>query len=126
MQQKIDDGIIFVKATNEEEAVIKTWRMMKKDKEKGYWYGLITRPLLENLKRNGGLIPPAKKILDEMMRVQAAVDLERVKPDKEIKPRYKYPVKAKLFTHQTRAANMALMVFGVVKPERTGQWSTKK
>ena len=121
MQQKIDDGFIYVKASKEEEAVIKTWRMMKKDKEKGYWYGSISRPLLENLKRNGGLIPPAKKILDDMLTVQAAVDAERVKPDKDIKPMYKYPVKTKLFTHQTRAANMALMVFEVVPPEgRTG------
>ncbi len=117
MQQKIDNGIIFVKASREEEAVIKTWRMMKKDKDKGFWYGAITRPLLENLKRNGGLIPPAKKILDDMLTVQAAVDKERTKPDKEVKARYKYPVKAKLFTHQTRAANMALMVFGIVDPE---------
>lgn len=117
MQQKIDDGFIYVKASKEEEAVIKTWRMMKKDKEKGYWYGAISRPLLENLKRNGGLIPPAKKILDDMLTVQAAVDAERIKPDKSISPRYKYPIKAKLFTHQIRAANMALMVFGVVPPE---------
>jgi len=117
MQQKIDNGIIFVKASKEEEAVIKTWRMMKKDKDKGYWYGEITRPLLENLQRNGGLIPPAKAILKEMLTVQAAVDAERLKPDKEIKPRYKYPVKAKLFTHQTRAANMALMVFGILPPD---------
>ena len=121
MRQKIDNGIIYVQPSKEEEAVIKTWRMMKKDKEKGYWYGAISRPLLENLKRNGGLIPPAKKILDDMLTVQAAVDAERIKPDKSISPRYKYPVKAKLFTHQVRAANMALMVFGVVPPEgRTG------
>ena len=117
MQQKIDDGMIFVRASKEEEAVIKTWRLMKKDKEKGYWYGSISRPLLENLKRNGGLIPPAKKILDEMLTVQAAVNTERIKPDSKIKARYKYPVKVKLFTHQTRAANMALMVFGIVDPK---------
>nr|DAS03448.1 MAG TPA: hypothetical protein [Caudoviricetes sp.] len=117
MQQKIEDGIIFVKPTKEKEAIIKTWRMMKKDKEKGYWYGEITRPLLENLQRNGGLIPPARKILNDMLAVQKAVDAERVRPTKEIKPRYKYPVKAKLFTHQIRAANMALMVFGILPPD---------
>lgn len=120
MQQKIEDGIIFVKPTKEKEAIIKTWRMMKKDKEKGYWYGEITRPLLENLQRNGGLIPPAKAILKEMLTVQKAVDAERLKPDKEIKARYQYPVKAKLFTHQIRAANMALMAFGILTPD--GKW----
>lgn len=117
MQQKIEDGIIFVKASKEENAIIKTWRMMKKDKEKGYWYGEITRPLLENLRKSGGLIPQAKAILKEMLTVQKAVDAERLKPDKEIKARYKYPVKAKLFTHQIRAANMALMVFGILPPD---------
>lgn len=117
MQQKIEDGIIFVKASKEEDTIIKNWRMMKKDKEKEYWYGEISRPLLENLQRNGGLIPPARKILNDMLAVQKAVDAERVRPTKEIKPRYKYPVKAKLFTHQIRAANMALMILGVVKPK---------
>lgn len=122
MQQKIEDRIIFVKPTKEEEAIIKNWRMMKKDKKKEYWYGEISRPLLENLQRNGGLIPPARKILNDMLAVQKAVDTERVKPDKEIKPRYKYPVKAKLFTHQIRAANMALMIFGILPPE---EWSRR-
>jgi len=117
MQQKIEDRIIFVKPTKEEEAIIKNWRMMKKDKKKEYWYGEISRPLLENLQRNGGLIPPARKILNDMLAVQKAVDTERVKPDKEVKARYKYPVKAKLFTHQIRAANMALMVFGILPPD---------
>lgn len=117
MQQKIDKGMIFVKATKEEEATIKTWRMMKKDKNKGYWYGEITRSLLENLKRIGGLIPPAKHILKEMVAIQDAVDAERVKPDNEVVCYKKPPVKVKLFKHQQRAYNMALMVFGIIKPE---------
>lgn len=117
MQQKIEGGTIFVRASREEEAVIKTWRMMKKDKEKGYWYGQISRALLENLKRNGGLIPPAKKILDEMLMVQAAVDAERIRPDPEVHCYRKPPVKADLFRHQQRAYNMALMVFGLVDPK---------
>lgn len=117
MQQKVENGIIFVRATTEEDAVIKTWRMMKKDKEKGYWHGEITRPLLENLKRNGGLIPPAKAILDGMLKVQAAVDAERVRPDPEVHCYREPPVKAKLFKHQQRAYNMALITFGLVDPE---------
>lgn len=116
MLQKIENGLIFVKADKEQEAVIKTWRLMTKDKEKGYWYGIISKPLLLNLKRNGGLIPPAQKLLDQMQTVQDAVDAERVKPDKEVNPMYKFPVKAKLYTHQIRAANMALMTFGAVPP----------
>lgn len=114
MQQKIEDGIIFVKASKEEDAIIKTWRMMKKDKEKGYWYGEITRPLLENLQRNGGLIPPAKAILKEMLTIQKAVDKERM--TEEPKPLIVPPVKVKLFKHQVRGYNMALMTLGLVEP----------
>ena len=114
MQQKIEDGIIFVKASKEEDAIIKTWRMMKKDKEKGYWYGEITRPLLDNLQRNGGLIPPAKAILKEMLTIQKAVDKERM--TEEPKPLIVPPVKVKLFKHQVRGYNMALMTLGLVEP----------
>lgn len=116
MLQKIEGGLIYVKADKEQDAVIRTWHLMKKDKEKGYWYGIISKQLLLNLQRNGGLIPPAKRLLDQMLTVQEAVDEERVKPDKDVKPMYRYPVKAKLYTHQIRAANMALMTFGAVPP----------
>lgn len=116
MLQKIANGMIYVKADKEQDAVIKTWRMMTKDKEKGYWYAPISKPLLLNLQRNGGLIPPAQKILNQLLTVQEAVDAERVKPDSEVKPMADFPVKANLYTHQVRAANMALMTFGAVPP----------
>jgi len=124
MQQKIEDGIIFVKPTKEKEAIIKTWRMMKKDKEKGYWYGEITRPLLENLQRNGGLIPPAKAILKEMLTIQKAVDKERM--TEEPKPLIVPPVKVKLFKHQVRGYNMALMTLGLVEPPKEENESESK
>lgn len=41
---------------------------------------------------------------------------ERIKAAEEVKPLVKYPVRKKLYTHQVRAANMALMVFGLAKP----------
>lgn len=39
-------------------------------------------------------------------------------------PLVPYPVRAKLFRHQVRAANMAMLVFGAVplEEERTKQW----
>ena len=110
MQQKIEGGVIFVRATKEESAVIKGWRMMRFDKEKGWWYGDVSKQLLGNLKRNGGLIPPAMEALERMNGIQAAVDAERVKPDEDVEPMYDFPVKATLFKHQVRAANMAGMV----------------
>ena len=124
MQQKIEDGIIFVKASKEEDTIIKNWRMMKKDKKKEYWYGEISRPLLENLQRNGGLIPPAKAILKEMLTIQKAVDKERM--TEEPKPLIVPPVKVKLFKHQVRGYNMALMTLGLVEPPKEENESESK
>lgn len=117
MQQKIEDGVIFVKASKEEGAKIKSWRMMTLDKEKGYWYGAISIPLLTNLKEIGGLIPTAKEALKTLTEVQAAIDKERVKPDEEVSCYIKPPVKADLFKHQARAMNMALINFGLIEPK---------
>lgn len=116
MLQKIENGMIYVIAKSDQEATIRAWRMMKKDKEKGYWYAPISKELLLNLQNRWGLIPPAKKLLEEMQEIQDAVDAERVKPDKDVSPMCRFPVKAKLYTHQIRAANMALMTFGAIPP----------
>ncbi|MCD8366111.1 MAG: hypothetical protein LUC83_09975 [Clostridiales bacterium] len=120
MLQKLENGTIYVKPDKEQEAVIKSWRMMKQDKKRGYWYGPASIQLLQNLKRNGGLIPPAQEELERLLAVQRAVDAERVKPDAEVKPMCNFPVKANLYTHQIRAANMALLIFGLVDPEEAG------
>jgi len=118
MQQKIDDGILFVKASKEEGSMIRSWRMMTYDKAKGYWFGQMSIPLLENLMANGGLIPPAKEALAEMKRIQAAIDAERMKPDEEVRCYIEPPVKATLYAHQRRAMNMALINFGLIEPDQ--------
>ena len=46
--------------------------------------------------------------------IAQAVDRERMEAEPD--PLYKYPVKYPLFKHQTRAANMALITFGLVPP----------
>ncbi len=117
---KVDGGYIFVKASREEEAVIKTWKMMSKDKQKGWWYGRISLQLLDKLYHNGGLIPAAKKEMERLAYIQEAVDRERTRPAGELKPMAEYPVKPNLYAHQMRAANMALMVFGMVAPPKVG------
>ena len=115
MMMKVDGGYIFVKASREEEAVIKTWKMMSKDKQKGWWYGRISLQLLDKLYHNGGLIPAAKKEMERLAYIQEAVDRERVNP--EPAPFYKYPVKMPLYAHQVRGANMAMLTFGWMAPK---------
>lgn len=117
MQQKVDNGLLLVKATKEEGSMIRSWRMMNYDKEKGYWYAPMSIGLLENLKNNGGLIPPAKTALNDLKEIQAAIDQERMKPDAEIECYIDPPVKANLYTHQKRAINMALINFGLIDPK---------
>ncbi len=120
MLQKIENGMMFVKTdSKEQDAIIKTWRLMKKDTKRGYWYGLVSKQLLLNLQQNGGLIAPAKKLLNKMQAVQDAVDAERVKPDEDVIPMCRFPVKANLYKHQIRAANMALITFGAVEVGHT-------
>ena len=118
MQQKIDGSLIFVKATSEEGKLIKKWHLMRYDRKNKWWYGEVSRTLLMNLKKAGGLSPPAEEILNHMNIVQTAIDKERIKPDKDIKPLYKFPVKRNLYTHQIRAANMCALLFGIVEPGR--------
>ena len=49
--------------------------------------------------------------------IQDAVDAERIRPDAEVEALYPFPVKADLFKHQIRAANMAGVIFGVISPD---------
>ena len=118
MMQKIDSGLIYVIPDEKDISAIRGWHLMKEDKKKGFWVGDISRTLLEKIRDLGGLIPAARKELDHLTRIQRAVDAERIKPDEDVKPMYKYPVKVELYKHQARAANMACYIFGIFEPER--------
>lgn len=72
---------------------------------------------IELLNKLAGIVKLPQSIETERVKlneVMAAVDKERMNshPVPLIKP----PVKPKLFTHQVRGYNMALMVFGLVDP----------
>lgn len=57
-----------------------------------------------------------------------ARQVEQQREATEPKPLAAYPVRAKMFKHQIRGANMALLVFGAVPPEkeRPKQWEKSK
>lgn len=72
---------------------------------------------IELLNKLAGIVKLPQSIETERVKlneVMAAVDRERMNqnPIPMIKP----PVKPKLFTHQVRGYNMALMVFGLAEP----------
>lgn len=118
MQIRMRDGYIqIVEADSTQTAVLKSWGgMMKWNKRKKWWEGLVCAELLNRL---AGLIPLPKPLDTERHRlnaVQEAVDAERVRPARELKPLVKYPVKRNLYDHQVRAGNMCLLTFGLVEP----------
>ena len=118
MRIKMDNGcIVIIEADSPQTAVLKSWGgMMKWNKKQNWWEGLVCAELLNRLSK---LIPLPKPLNAERYRlnaVQEAVDAERVRPTEDLKPFAKYPVKRNLYAHQMRAANMALLTFGLMDP----------
>lgn len=118
MQQKVDRQFIYLKPTDKAEiGKIKNIRMYKEDKKAGYWYGELSKTILEKTRTAFGLIKMAQEKLDGYNRIQEAVDRMRNLPGDKVPDLVDYPVNANLFIHQRRAVNMALLTFGVIKPE---------
>ena len=118
MRIRMKDGYIqIIEADSTQTAVMKSWGgMMKWNKKQNWWEGLVCAELLNRLSK---LIPLPKPLNAERYRlnaVQEAVDAERVRPTEDLKPFAKYPVKRNLYAHQMRAANMALLTFGLMDP----------
>ena len=113
------DGQVLIKdADSAQITLIKSWGKMKWSKAEQMLYGPAEIELLNKLAgivRLPGLIEAERQRLNEITQ---AVDAERMKQDPE--PLYKYPVKFPLFRHQIRAANMALLTFGLVPPPGKG------
>jgi hypothetical protein len=120
MKMRMTDGTIqIIEATGAWGDMIKSWRIMKWKKEDKMWYAPVSLELLDKLAdlTQHRLPAPIEAERRRLAAVQEAVDKERVKPDKDVKALYKFPVKPKLYSHQVRAANMALMTFGLITPE---------
>lgn len=115
MKMALKDGQILIKdADNMQFTIIKSWGKMKWSKAEQMLYGPAEIELLNKLAGIVRLPEAIEKQRQSLNRIAQAVDAERMKEEPE--PLYKYPVKYPLFKHQTRGANMALMVFGLVPP----------
>ena len=117
MKMALKDGQILIKdADNMQFTIIKSWNKMKWNKAEQMLYGPADGELLNKL---AGLVRLPETIEAERQKLNSisdAVDRERMK--EEPVPLYKYPVKANLFKHQIRAANMALITFGLIEPQK--------
>lgn len=110
------DGQVLIKdADATQMAIIKSWNKMRWNKSTQMLVGIADLELLDKLARLVRLPPSIDGVRMHMQSVQDAVDKERIRADP--KPYVKYPVTKKLYEHQIRAANMALLTFGMLDPK---------
>lgn len=118
MRMKMDGGWIYIiEADQTQNARIKSWGLMKWSRKNAMWSAAVSGELLNRLSALVPLPVPIEAERRRLIAVQQAVDYERILPADKLKPLAKYPVTKDLYAHQTRAANMALLVFGLAEPE---------
>lgn len=117
MKMAMKDGMLrIIEADVTQAAIIKSWGKMKYSRVNQMYEGQVSAELLNRLATLVRLPASIEELRQQMNTVQEAVDHERVREDP--KPLYKYPVTKPLYQHQVRAANMALLTFGLVPPEK--------
>ena len=77
--------------------------------------GDCSKELLDKLSKIVRLPPAIESYRQRLDETQRAVDKMRV--EKEPEALVKYPVQGSLYEHQVRAANMALLTFGLADPK---------
>ncbi len=116
MKMKLEDNLLIVASVdNTQYQMIKSWNLMKWNRTNQWLEGTVSMELLDKLAGIVALPQPIAEKRRQMHRLQDAVNAERMR--EEPVPLYKYPVKKKLFRHQIRGANMALITFGLIEPE---------
>ena len=120
MRIKMGDGkITLIECSDTQTSVIRSWGKMEYNRKAGSFTAPIGDEILQKIHDKGWLPKPYEEERQRRIRVHAAVDRERVKEDP--KPAVKFPVKANLYKHQIRAANMALITFGLIPPEAVNE-----
>lgn len=118
MQMKMDGEFLYLRNPDYlQEARVKSWGLMKWDRKNRWYWGRTSAELLNKLRSISPLTPDAEAMRRHLNEVQTAVDAERILPDAQLKPLADYPVNKKLYAHQVRAANMALLVFEAADPK---------
>lgn len=116
MKMAMKDGkIMLIEVDNTQMAIIKSWNSMKYDRRKNMMIGDCSKELLDKLSKIVRLPPAIESYRQRLDETQRAVDKMRV--EKEPEALVKYPVQGSLYEHQVRAANMALLTFGLADPK---------
>ena len=116
MKMAMKDGkIMLIEVDKTQMAIIKSWNSMKYDRRKNMMIGDCSKELLDKLSKIVRLPPAIESYRQRLDETQRAVDKMRV--EKEPEALVKYPVQGSLYEHQVRAANMALLTFGLADPK---------
>lgn len=118
-----DGKIMLIEVDNTQMAIIKSWNSMKYDRRRQMMIGDVSKELLDKLSKIVRLPPVIEDYRKRLDEIQRAVDKMRV--EKEPRPLVNYPVQGSLYEHQVRAANMALLTFGLVEPKEVDDEKTR-
>lgn len=116
MKMALSKGIVYIKDfTPNENSKIKSWGLMKYSSKLKMYVGPASHELLKHIAQIRPLSPEAEKFYREQEKTQRAVDYVRTMKNPPMM--VKAPVKKKLYEHQVRAFDMALITFGVIDPD---------
>ena len=117
MKMAIKDGkLILAELSGEQVLRIRNWGTMTWNKTRGTMTGKADFENLSRLSKMVRLPEVYQTYLDELKARRDRIESERFNPDPV--PLVHYPVKAKLYKHQLRGANMAMLVFGEVDDDK--------
>ena len=117
MMIALEKGRILIKDEDTvQRAIITSWGKMRRDRRTKLLVGDGDLELMNKLAEIIHLPPKIEKLRQKLNTIQNRVDEERIKENPEAL--YPYPVTKKLYQHQVRAANMALLTFEMVDPKK--------
>ena len=110
------DGQLVLADVGAYYGVLRSWGLLTYHKPTQTLRGTVSLELLDNLAGLGRLPREIEAERQHLRAVKEAIDAER--GNEHPVPLVRYPVKAKLFEHQIRGANMCLLAFGAVEPRK--------
>ena len=116
MRITMKDGQVVLSDLGAYFSVLRAWGLLTYHKPTQTLRGAASLDLLDKLAQLGKLPQAVEAERQRLRAVRDAVDAERQNEHPE--PLVHYPVKATLFAHQIRGANMCLLTFGAAEPRK--------
>ncbi|MDO4564817.1 MAG: hypothetical protein Q4C04_04315 [Clostridia bacterium] len=104
--------IVITCLSNDEYQIVSAWGLTIWDRARKAIIGPVSEDLLARLNRICTLPLDIAAMLSELRRRRQLIDSLRAEP--EPKPLTDFPVKATLYEHQIRGANLALVSLGLI------------